>query len=100
VTTSDSLRTRLAAELRQAAEATGDGRFAVAAGILRGRAPGRRRRDDAAAVAEIAALLAAKFARTPTEAARLVAKSRREVATVESVTRQLAAAYRRIHIGK
>ena len=91
------LRHQLAAELARAAEATGDSRFRLAAGMLLGRAPGRRRKDDALAVAEMHALVEAGHCATPTEAARRIAPSLGERIADENIVSRLMSKYRRAY---
>lgn len=93
----DRLRQTVAEKLVEMAVATGDARFNRAAGALRGRPGGRHRIADTDGVAQIAELLAADPSLDVTRAARLVAKTRRETATIESVTARLAKRYRAAH---
>ncbi len=61
---SASLRARLAALADKSGAATGDERFARAAGVLRGKPAGRRAVDDAEALAYAEAMLDAGLARS------------------------------------
>ncbi len=76
---------------------TGDARFRLAAALLLGRAPGRRRKADELAVAEMRALVEAGHCATPTAAARRIAPSLGERIPEENIVSRLMSKYRRAY---
>jgi hypothetical protein len=77
------------------AQASGDERFARAAGVVRGRHGGRPRINDSAALAQMAALLRDRAAQSVDAAAAYVARSMPGQHSPESTAQRLARKYRR-----
>lgn len=90
----EHIRLIVADTLTEMGKKTGDARYVVAAGIVRGERNGRRRMADELAVEQMREMIETRESGNPFDAARRVAKSLPSTRNLDSSSRRLYRKYR------